>query len=285
MAAGVTADARADMIDRYAVVGNPVAHSLSPKIHRMFAEQTAQQISYEAIELPIDDFAGQIRELQGQGIKGLNVTVPFKQQAWEICDTRSPRAETAGAVNTLVFKQDGEILGDNTDGAGLVRDLTINHHSQIGHRKILIMGAGGATRGVLEPLLALEPKSLTIVNRTIDKAENLARNFQSFGEINSCGYGHLGEQKFDLIINATAAGLNDEIPPLADSVPGSHSICYDMMYRLNAPTAFLRWAQTRGATRVFDGLGMLVEQAAESFFIWRGVRVETAAVIASLRQV
>jgi shikimate dehydrogenase len=285
MAAGVTADARADMNDRYAVVGNPVAHSLSPKIHRMFAEQTAQQISYEAIELPIDDFAGRIRELQGQGIKGLNVTVPFKQQAWEICDARAPRAETAGAVNTLVFKQDGEILGDNTDGAGLVRDLTINHHSQIRHRNILIMGAGGATRGVLEPLLALEPKSLTIVNRTIDKAENLARIFQSFGEINSCGYDHLGKQKFDLIINATAAGLNDEIPPLADSVPGSHSICYDMMYRLNAPTAFLRWAQTRGATRVFDGLGMLVEQAAESFFIWRGVRVETAAVIASLRQV
>jgi shikimate dehydrogenase len=284
MVGGVTPDARADMIDRYAVVGNPVAHSLSPKIHRLFAEQTQQQISYEAIELPIDNFADRIRELQSQSMKGLNVTVPFKQRAWEICDTRASRAETAGAVNTLVFKPGGEILGDNTDGAGLVRDLTINHHCQIRHRKILLMGAGGATRGVLEPLLALEPESLTIVNRTVEKAEQLARLFQSSGEINSCGYDELGEQKYDLIINATAAGLNDETPPLVDSVLGSDSICYDMMYRLDEPTAFLRWAQIRGVTKAFDGLGMLVEQAAESFFIWRGVRVETAAVISSLRQ-
>jgi len=285
MATGVTANAQVDMIDRYAVVGNPIAHSLSPKIHRLFAEQTQQQISYEAIELPKDKFAARIRELQAQGMKGLNVTVPFKQQAWEICDARASHAETAGAVNTLVFKQEGEILGDNTDGAGLVRDLTINHHSLIKHRKILILGAGGATRGVLEPLLALEPKSLTIVNRTLEKAEDLVRIFQSFGEISSCGYDDLGRQKYDLIINATAAGLNNEVPPVADTVLGSDSICYDMTYSLKEPTAFVLWAQTRGAARVFDGLGMLVEQAAESFFIWRGVRVETAAIMADLRQV
>jgi shikimate dehydrogenase len=301
MAAGVTANARAAliletpvnrdptevsrMIDRYAVVGNPVSHSLSPKIHRLFAEQAQQQITYEAIELPIDNFAARIRELQGQGMKGLNVTVPFKRQAWEICDTRAARAETAGAVNTLVFKQDGEIMGDNSDGAGLVRDLTINHHSMIKHRKILILGAGGATRGILEPLLALGPKSLTIVNRRLEKAEDLVRDFQSIGKFNSCGYDDLGPQKYDLIINATAAGLNNEIPPVTDSVLGSNSICYDLMYKLKEPTVFVLWAQSQGAARVFDGLGMLVEQAAESFFIWRGVRVETAAIIAELRQI
>jgi shikimate dehydrogenase len=280
MAAGITIEV---MIDRYAVVGNPVSHSLSPKIHRLFALQTQQSISYEAIELPLDDFAAQIREFQLQGMKGLNVTVPFKQQAWEICDQRTARAETAGAVNTIIFSEDGSIVGDNTDGAGLIRDLEKNHHIAIQHCKILILGAGGAVRGVLEPLIALAPDSITIANRTPDKARRLASDFQSRAGINACGYDELSMEKYDLIINATAAGLNNQVPPVPESVLASHSICYDMMYKLDEPTAFVHWARSHGVAEAIDGLGMLVEQAAESFFIWRGVAVNTAAVIADLR--
>ena len=271
------------MLDRYAVVGNPVSHSLSPRIHRLFAVQTQQPISYEAIELPLDDFSAQIRLLQLQGMKGLNVTVPFKQQAWEICNQRRPRAETASGVNTLIFSEDGSIVGDNTDGAGLINDLENNHHITIQHCKILILGAGGAVRGVLEPLIALGPDSITIANRTPDKARRLASDFQSSAVINACGYDDLGMDKYDLIINATAAGLTYQVPPVPESVLAGHSICYDMMYKLDEPTAFARWARSHGVAEAIDGLGMLVEQAAESFFIWRGVAVNTAAVIAELR--
>ena len=270
-------------IDRYAVVGNPVAHSLSPRIHLSFAGQMQQQISYEAIELAIDDFPAQIEKLQQQGLKGANVTVPFKQQAWEICSQRSPRAEQAGAVNTLSFNDNGEISGDNTDGTGLTRDLQDNHDIRIPHRKILILGAGGAVRGVLAPLLALEPERLVIANRTLKKAEILASDFISAGAVSTCGYDDLGADKFDLIINATAAGLSDQVPPLSENVIGSNTICYDLMYRLDGPTAFVAWARSRGAASAIDGLGMLVEQAAESFYIWRGVRVNTSEVIDNLR--
>ena len=276
-------NAGAVKVDRYAVVGNPVSHSLSPKIHRLFASQTKQSISYEGIELPLDDFDTQIRQLQLQGMKGLNVTVPFKQQAWGICTRRTPRAETAGAVNTLTFNDDGGIVGDNTDGAGLIHDLQNNHHIAIQHCKILILGAGGAVRGVLEPLIALGPDSITIVNRTPEKARQLASDFQSRAGINTCGYDELGTEKYDLIINATAAGLNNQVPPVPESVLASHSICYDMMYRLDEPTAFVRWARNHVVAQAIDGLGMLVEQAAESFFIWRGAVVDTAPVIANLR--
>jgi len=271
-------------IDRYAVVGNPITHSLSPQIHRLFADQTQQSMSYEAIELSLDDFPAQIRELQQQGLRGANVTVPFKQQAWEICQQTSPRAELAGAVNTLVFMDGGEISGDNTDGAGLTRDLIYNHNTPVAQQKILIMGAGGATRGVLSPLLALDPDSITIVNRTLDKAEKLALDFNPVGQISVCSYDSLGAEKFDLIINATAAGLSNQVPPICEEVLSSNSICYDMMYNLNGPTAFVEWAQSRGAASAIDGLGMLIEQAAESFYIWRGVRVSTAEVIKNLRQ-
>ena len=270
-------------IDRYAVVGNPVSHSLSPKIHQQFAAQTQQSISYEAIELPLDDFAAQIAKLQLQGMKGLNITVPFKQQAWEICDQRSTQAETAGAVNTIVFKSDNRIIGDNTDGTGLIRDLADNHQVAIRGCKILILGAGGAVRGILEPLIAQEPESITIANRTLDKARQLASVFHRKADIKPCGYEDLGASKYDLIINATAAGLNNQVPPVPQSVLASHSICYDMMYRLKQPTVFVRWAQNHTAALAIDGLGMLVEQAAESFFIWRGLRVDTASVIADLR--
>ncbi len=270
-------------IDRYAVVGNPVAHSLSPRIHLSFAGQVQQQISYESIELAIDDFPAQIEKLQQQGLKGANVTVPFKQRAWELCSQRSPRAEQAGAVNTLSFDDKGEISGDNTDGTGLTRDLQDNHDIRIPHRKILILGAGGAVRGVLAPLLALEPERVVIANRTLKKAETLASDFISVGAVSTCGYDDLGAEKFDLIINATAAGLSDQVPPLSEKVIGSNTICYDLMYRLDAPTAFVAWARSRGAASAIDGLGMLVEQAAVSFYIWRGVRVNTSEVINNLR--
>jgi shikimate dehydrogenase len=270
--------------DLYAVVGNPIAHSLSPQIHRLFAEQTQQSMSYEAIELPLYEFAEQIRELQQQGFKGLNVTLPFKQQAWEICQQKSPRAELAGAVNTLLFKQSGEISGDNTDGAGLTRDLIGNHQITLQHCKILILGAGGAVRGVLAPLLEPGPESITIANRTLAKAEKLALDFSNLGQISTTSYDDLGNDKFDLIINATAAGLNNQIPPVPEQVLSSNSICYDMMYKLGGPTAFVEWGRSQGAARAIDGLGMLVEQAAESFYIWRGVRVNTTETIIKLRQ-
>lgn len=271
-------------VDRYAVVGNPITHSLSPQIHRLFAEQTQQSMSYEAIELAVDDFPAQIRQLQMQGLKGANVTVPFKQLAWELCQQRSPRAEQAGAVNTLTFVPNGEVSGDNTDGAGLTRDLIENHQTRIQHSKILIMGAGGAARGVLAPLLAYQPENITIANRTLEKAEKLALDFDSIGQVHSSSYDELGAEKFDLIINATAAGLNDQVPPVPEQVLDSNSICYDMMYKLDGPTAFVAWAKSKGITKAIDGLGMLVEQAAESFYIWRGVRVNTAEVLFNLRQ-
>ncbi len=269
--------------DRYAVVGNPVTHSLSPQIHRAFAQQTQQLVDYSAIEIATGDFELQLWELQQQGLKGVNVTVPFKRQAWEICDQRSPRADDAGAVNTLVFTEDGNIEGDNTDGVGLTRDLLDNHHVLIKHRKILILGAGGAVRGVLAPLLALQPENITIANRTLEKAEVLAEEFPNSGNMQACSFGDLGVDKYDLIINATAASLDNEVPPIPEDILGINSVCYDLMYNIHSLTAFVNWAQRCGASRAIDGLGMLVEQAAESFFIWRGVRVETPEVIAALR--
>ncbi len=271
-------------IDRYAVVGNPIAHSLSPQIHRLFAKQTRQSISYDAIELSIDDFPAQIQDLQRRGLRGVNVTVPFKQQAWEICRQRSPRAELAGAVNTLVFEQDGDITGDNTDGSGLTRDLIYNYQVSIQRSKILILGAGGAARGVLEPLLRLGPESITIANRTPERAEKLALDFSSIAQINTSSYDDLEAKKFDLIINATAAGLNNQVPPVNETVVGSNSVCYDMMYNLDSATSFVAWARNQGAAKAIDGLGMLVEQAAESFYIWRGVRANTSDVINNLRR-
>jgi shikimate dehydrogenase len=270
--------------DQYAVVGNPISHSKSPVIHHAFAEQTDQALDYNAIELPIDNFESKLREIQRQGYKGVNVTVPFKQQAWKVCDERSPRAEDAGAVNTLIFNSDGKISGDNTDGAGLTRDLVNNHRVLIKRRKILILGAGGAVRGVLAPLLVLDPTSVTIANRTISKAKDLADVFHPFGDVKACGYDDLRNEKFDLIINGTSAWLNREVPPISHEVLGINSVCYDMMYNTSAPTAFVEWARNHGASRDIDGLGMLVEQAAESFYVWRGIRPETNEVIQSLRQ-
>lgn len=276
--------APADQVDRYAVVGNPVAHSLSPRIHASFAAQTAQKISYEAIEIPLDSFTNGIRDLQQKGFSGVNVTVPFKREAWELCDHLSTRARDAGAVNTLSFLADGSVAGDNTDGVGLTRDLVDNLGVAIEGKKILLLGAGGAVRGVLGPILALSPDRLTIANRTPQKAVALAQDFEQFGEIHAIAYESLGSASYDLIINGTAAGLSNQIPPITDSVLGENSVCYDMMYNISQATAFVDWAQFRAVKQVFDGRGMLVEQAAAAFHAWRGIYPRTAEIIRSLGQ-
>jgi shikimate dehydrogenase len=267
----------------FAVVGNPVDHSLSPRIHQAFAAQCNISLNYEAIEIPEDDFTTDVRVLQNMGYKGLNVTVPFKQQAAQICDRKSPRAEDASAVNTIIFTVNNEIAGDNTDGVGLTRDLVSNNRVLIKRRRILLIGAGGAVRGVIPSILALSPTILTVANRTVEKAEALAQEFQQIGDIVPSSFEDLGQEKFDLVINGTSAGLKGEVPPIPGDVLGINSVCYDMMYDLEKDTAFLEWGRDHGASRCLDGLGMLVEQAAESFFIWHGVRVNTTEVIESLR--
>ncbi len=270
------------MTDRYAVMGNPIAHSKSPRIHRLFAEQTGQDISYEAILVPEDGFAEAVRAFREAGGRGLNITVPFKQAAWRLAERRSDRAEVAGAVNTLYWDEAGRLNGDNTDGVGLVRDLTRNQRLELGGTRILLLGAGGAARGVLGPLLAERPAQIFIANRTAARAVELAQVFAGQGKLAGGGFDAVPPGPFDLVINATAAGLGGEVPPVSSTVVGPATFCYDMMYG-DEPTAFLRWARAAGAAGSADGLGMLVEQAAESFWIWRGVRPETAPVIAALR--
>jgi len=274
----------ADQVDRYAVVGNPVAHSLSPQIHASFAAQTEQKISYQSIEIPPDSFANGIRDLQLKGYSGVNVTVPFKREAWELCDQLSARAQDAGAVNTLSFLADGSVAGDNTDGVGLTRDLVDNLGVSIAHQKILLLGAGGAVRGILGPILALSPARLIIANRTPQKAVALAQDFKKFGEIHAITYETLGGTSYDLIINGTAAGLSNQVPPITDSVLGENTVCYDLMYNVSTTTAFVDWASARGVKQAFDGRGMLVEQAAEAFHVWRGIHPRTVEVIRSLGQ-
>jgi shikimate dehydrogenase len=269
--------------DRYAVVGNPVAHSLSPRIHAEFARQTGQSLSYEAIEIATDAFAAGVADLQRQGYRGLNVTVPFKREAWELCDNLSSRAEIAGAVNTLILGEDNSVQGDNTDGVGLVRDLVHNLQIDLARKHILLLGAGGAARGVLEPLLAESPASLTIANRTLDRAHALARDFKHIGEIQVVAYPELKPGRYQLIINATAAGLGNQLPPLPAEVLDPGAYCYDMMYNLEAATAFVAWTREQGVRRSYDGLGMLIEQAAEAFQLWRGVRPDTVGIASWLR--
>jgi shikimate dehydrogenase len=264
-------------------MGNPIAHSKSPQIHTLFAEQTGEQLDYRAILVEPDDFTGAVDAFRKSGGKGLNVTVPFKQQAWALATVRSLRAELAGAVNTLSLEPDGELRGDNTDGAGLVRDLLHNRGAVIAGQRILLLGAGGAARGVLEPLLAEGPALLVIANRTASRAVELARLFCELGHTEGCGLDDVAGQPFDIIINATAASLSGQVPAIAGDTVTPNSWCYDMMYA-DRPTAFMQWARDQGAAHVMDGLGMLVEQAAESFFIWRKVRPETAPVIAELRK-
>lgn len=271
------------MTDKYAVFGNPIAHSKSPEIHRQFAAQTGQALSYEKQLVDEQGFDEAADAFFANGGKGLNITVPFKQDAYSYVARTTPRARRAGAVNTLCLEADGTVLGDTTDGVGLVSDILHNLGWEVRHKKVLILGAGGAVRGALEPLLEQQPQHVVIANRTVDKALQLSKGFAEFGYLLGCGYDMLGEQQFDLIINGTSAGLKGDLPPLPDSLinPEGTIVCYDMLYGAE-PTPFMQWASERGA-QVSDGLGMLVGQAAESFALWRGVRPETAPVIASLR--
>ena len=269
-------------MDRYAVMGNPVAHSKSPRIHALFAEQTSQQLQYDAILVEKDGFREAVADFLRQGGKGLNITVPFKEEAWALAATRSDRAKRAGAVNTLVLDESGRHFGDNTDGAGLVRDLLHNHGAVFKNKRLLLVGAGGAARGVIEPLLGESPTLLVIANRTSAKAVELARLFCELGHTEGCGLDAVHGQAFDIIINATAASLSAKVPALPESVITTDSWCYDMMYADKA-TAFMDWAQQLGAARCMDGLGMLVEQAAESFCLWRNVRPDTQPVINAIR--
>ncbi|MCB1866553.1 MAG: shikimate dehydrogenase [Chromatiales bacterium] len=263
-------------------MGNPIAHSKSPQIHAMFAEQTGQSLHYSAILVAVGGFERALRSFHSLGGRGLNVTVPFKREAWERADERSDRAELAGAVNTLSFREDGSLRGDNTDGVGLVRDLTVNLGLGLAGKELLLLGAGGAASGVLAPLLGQRPARVVIANRTVAKAVALAGRFTDTGPVEGCGYEDLSGRRFDLVINATATSLLHKVPPLPRNLLRAGAWCYDMMYSAR-PTAFVQWGLEHGAEHSVDGLGMLVEQAAESFLIWRGVRPESGPVIRRLR--
>jgi shikimate dehydrogenase len=264
--------------DRYVVIGNPIAHSKSPDIHARFATQTAQNLTYERQLAPLDRFVQTVQELILEGGKGANVTVPFKLEAFALANVLTERAQAAGAVNTLKFES-GAILGDNTDGVGLVTDIMRNAGVSLAGKKILLLGAGGAARGVVLPILEQQPAELVIANRTLSKANELVAQFASKGAVSASDFNSL-QRPFDLVINATSASLSEEVPPLAPDVFRA-AFAYDMMYGKDA-TVFMRFAAQHGAT-VRDGLGMLVEQAAEAFFVWRGVRPDTASVLAELR--
>jgi len=270
----------------YAVMGNPINHSKSPQIHSNFAKQTQQEMIYEAIHVDLGGFKQAVRNFQANDGKGLNITVPFKLEAYNLVDKLSQRAQRAGAVNTIVFENDGSIFGDNTDGQGLVNDLTNHLKWDVKGKKVLVLGAGGASRGVLEPILQQQPELVFIANRTASKAKDLADEFVSLGHIQGGGYNSLESSPdniFDIIINATSASLHGEIPPIPENIVHSGSKCYDMMYAAK-PTAFMDWAIAMGLANVSDGLGMLVGQAAESFYLWRDVRPEVKPVIELIRQ-
>ena len=269
-------------VSRYAVLGSPVAHSKSPRIHAAFAAETNQQLDYTAVEVTGENFNAFAEDFFAKGGAGLNITVPHKEKAFKISNSCSERAMLAKAVNTLLLDKDKRIYGDNTDGIGLLRDLQNNHELSINNKNILILGAGGAVRGVLATLALEDVSSITIANRTIAKAELLCKEFSAYAEVLATGYDELGLTKFDLIINGTSMGLSGETPALSQSVLADQCCCYDMMYG-NEETAFVKWAKNNGANQAVDGLGMLVEQAAEAFYLWREVRPDTAAVIAELR--
>ncbi|AXE28970.1 shikimate dehydrogenase [Chromobacterium phragmitis] len=271
------------MTDRYAVIGNPISHSQSPFIHEEFARATGQDIGYERLFADIGRFNEVVGEFVAAGGKGLNITLPFKGDAFRYASELTERARAAEAVNTLTFR-DGKVYGDNTDGVGLVRDIVENLDYPIQGQRVLILGAGGAVRGVLEPILEQKPASLTIVNRTVIKAEALAHHFAAYGKVEAVGYDALEGRSFDIIINATSTSLNNEMPPLPRGVFTPRTLAYDMVYSAGL-TPFLQRAQGENAGMLADGLGMLVEQAAESFSIWRGVQPETRKVTNMLREV
>lgn len=270
------------MLDLYAVIGNPVSHSKSPAIHSAFALQTNQTMEYTTLLAPIDGFKAAVENFRQQGGRGLNVTVPFKLEAYQLSTRLTKRARIAQAVNTLKF-EGNEISGDNTDGAGLVRDIESNLLIPIAAKRVLLLGAGGAARGVILPLLQKEPALLAIANRTINKAEILQEQFIPYGKIVAGDFRQFSEEKFDIIINATSASLHNELPDLPPHIFTHAELAYDMMYNQEALTPFLKFAQQHGARQLADGIGMLVEQAAESFFVWRNVKPLTKPVIAMLK--
>lgn len=266
--------------DQYVVIGNPVSHSKSPAIHAQFAAQTGESIAYERLAAPLDDFAACVQHFMQSGGRGANVTVPFKLEAFALATQLTPRAQAAGAANTLSF-DDGRIVGDNTDGVGLVRDIVHNAGVVLEGRRILLLGAGGAARGVVMPLLAERPQQLVVANRTFARAQELVQSFPAAAPVlKAAAFDDLSGQ-FDAIINATSASLSADLPAVPATLFGPQVFVYDMMYAAT-PTVFMQWAAQHGA-RVRDGLGMLVEQAAESFFVWRGARPDTAPVYALLR--
>ena len=269
--------------DKFAVFGNPIKQSKSPIIHTLFAQQYAQHIEYRAVRVELDDFVQATNRFFEGGGAGLNITVPFKHEAFALAHRNSERSLRAGAANVLTLADDGLIDGDNTDGIGLIRDLIANLGWTVQGLRVLLVGAGGAARGVLEPLLRERPRELLVVNRTAARAAELAVEFAGIGPLEGGAFDLIGTRQFDLIINATSAGLSGAVPELPSSMLTERSCCYDMVYGAE-PTPFLRWSADHAAGAVSDGLGMLVEQAAEAFYIWRQLRPETRSVIDQLRE-
>nr|WP_319555401.1 shikimate dehydrogenase [uncultured Vibrio sp.] len=268
-------------VDRYAVFGNPIGHSKSPFIHTLFARQTNQSLTYTAECAPVDGFIEAVNVFFAEGGKGCNVTLPFKEQAYQFATRLTERAQLAGAVNTLKKLDDGEIIGDNTDGAGLVQDL-LQHQVVLEGARILIIGAGGAARGVIKPLLDQKPASLTITNRTFTKAEELAELFSGYGPVSAKEMSSI-TQEYDVIINSTSASLSGELPEISSAIFAPNSTSYDMMYG-SGDTKFNQWAKEHGAIHAYDGLGMLVGQASESFMLWRGLRPGAKQILRELRK-
>ena len=269
------------MTDQYAVFGNPIGHSKSPIIQTAFARQTGQEMSYKSILAPLDGFDDAVDAFIASGGRGANVTVPFKQEAFQLVTRLTPRAELAGAANTLIFEGD-QIIGDNTDGVGLLRDITINLGYPVAGKRVLLLGAGGASRGVVGPLLDAGITALTIANRTVSRAKLVAEHFAHLGPVTGCGYDELAGQSFDIVINATSASLSGSMPALPEGIFAPGSLAYKMMYGMG-DTPFRIFAREQGAAVISEGLGMLVEQAAESFFVWRGVRPEVRPVMELLQ--
>jgi len=267
--------------DRYALVGHPVSHSRSPLIHQLFARQTGDKLSYELIDATPDQFETAVLGFAAAGGRGMNVTVPHKEAAFAICRSHGAEAIAARAVNTITFRGDSR-HGDNTDGTGFIRDLTVNHEREIASKRVLLLGAGGAARGIVGPILGERPESLVIANRTIERAEGLARDFGSPRELSTCRFDELEAMgDFDIVINATSAGLRGEQPPFPSSLVGGGTFCYDLAYSLK-PTPFVSWAERHGAGQAVQGWGMLVEQAADSYAIWRGKRPDTRPILSKL---
>jgi len=263
--------------EQYAVIGHPIEHSKSPVIHRLFAEQTGESISYEAIDVPPDELNTAITRFIALGGRGLNVTVPHKQNVLELMDSLSERAELAGAVNTIIREEDGELRGDNTDGVGLIADLRDNIRLELEDMEILVLGAGGAARGILPMLAELRPDELVVANRTLERALKIADDLADIGRIKGRAYEELETKSFDLVINATSAGLAGNVPPFPASIIGPNTVCYDLSYSMR-DTPFVAWAKEHSCKTTYQGWGMLIEQAAESFLLWRGIRPTTAGV-------